>query len=117
LFEPHQPEQCNFKPQIILNIDDVREMKYKVFQVLAAQKHLWPITSAWRSIAARRAAAIAGGPMNVWRGLPAPLSDGPGGARMKRERGCDAQKRDRAFAAIMKMKTRDIAALRRGYEG
>src|ERR1700756_39958 len=23
LFEPHQPEQCNFKPQVILNIDEV----------------------------------------------------------------------------------------------
>jgi len=27
LFEPHQPEQCNFKPQVILNIDDVWETK------------------------------------------------------------------------------------------
>lgn len=41
LFEPHQPEQCNFRPQVILNIDDVWETKYKAFQVLAAQKHLW----------------------------------------------------------------------------
>lgn len=41
LFEPHQPEQCNFKPSVILNIDDVWETKYKAFQVLAAQKHLW----------------------------------------------------------------------------
>ncbi len=23
LFEPHQPEMCNFKPQVILNIDEV----------------------------------------------------------------------------------------------
>ena len=41
LFEPHQPEQCNFKPNAILNIDEVWETKYKAFQVLAAQKHLW----------------------------------------------------------------------------
>ena len=41
LFEPHQPEQCNFKAQVILNIDEVWETKYKAFQVLAAQKHLW----------------------------------------------------------------------------
>ncbi|MBV1694393.1 MAG: PIG-L family deacetylase [Hyphomicrobiales bacterium] len=41
LFEPHQPEQCNFKPNVILNIDEVWEQKYKAFQVLAAQKHLW----------------------------------------------------------------------------
>jgi 4-oxalomesaconate hydratase len=41
LFEPHQPEQCNFKPNVILNIDDVWAQKYEAFQVLAAQKHLW----------------------------------------------------------------------------
>jgi 4-oxalomesaconate hydratase len=41
LFEPHQPEQCNFKPDVILNIDSVWEKKYAAFQVLAAQKHLW----------------------------------------------------------------------------
>jgi 4-oxalomesaconate hydratase len=41
LFEPHQPEQCNFKTDVILNIDEVWETKYKAFQVLAAQKHLW----------------------------------------------------------------------------
>jgi 4-oxalomesaconate hydratase len=41
LFEPHQPEQCNFKPQVILNIDEVWAMKYQAFQMLAAQKHLW----------------------------------------------------------------------------
>ena len=41
LFEPHQPEQCNFKPNVILNIDEVWETKRKAFEVLAAQKHLW----------------------------------------------------------------------------
>ena len=41
LFEPHQPEQCNFKPTVILNIDDVWETKRKAFEILAAQKHLW----------------------------------------------------------------------------
>jgi 4-oxalomesaconate hydratase len=41
LFEPHQPEQCNFKPQVILNIDEVWETKLAAFKVLAAQKHLW----------------------------------------------------------------------------
>lgn len=41
LFEPHQPEMCNFKPNVILNIDEVWEQKYEAFQVLAAQKHLW----------------------------------------------------------------------------
>jgi 4-oxalomesaconate hydratase len=41
LFEPHQPEQCNYKPNIILNIDEVWETKRRAFEVLAAQKHLW----------------------------------------------------------------------------
>ena len=41
LFEPHQPEQCNYKPNVILNIDDVWETKRKAFEILAAQKHLW----------------------------------------------------------------------------
>jgi 4-oxalomesaconate hydratase len=41
LFEPHQPEQCGFKPNVILNIDDVWETKRKAFEVLGAQKHLW----------------------------------------------------------------------------
>lgn len=41
LFEPHQPEQCSFKPNVILNIDEVWETKRKAFEVLAAQKHLW----------------------------------------------------------------------------
>ncbi len=41
LFEPHQPEQCNFKPNVILNIDEVWDVKRKAFEILAAQKHLW----------------------------------------------------------------------------
>ena len=41
LFEPHQPEQCNYRPNVILNIDAVWETKRKTFEILAAQKHLW----------------------------------------------------------------------------
>jgi 4-oxalomesaconate hydratase len=41
LFEPHQTEQCNFKPNVILNIDEVWEVKRRAFEVLASQKHLW----------------------------------------------------------------------------
>lgn len=41
LFEPHQPEMCNFKPNVILNIDSVWDRKKKAFEILAAQKHLW----------------------------------------------------------------------------
>jgi 4-oxalomesaconate hydratase len=41
LFEPHQAEMCDFKPNVILNIDDVWERKVEAFHILAAQQHLW----------------------------------------------------------------------------
>lgn len=41
LFEPHQPEQCNWRPQVILNITEVWELKRKAFETMAAQEHLW----------------------------------------------------------------------------
>ncbi len=41
LFEPHQPEQCEWKPQILLDITSVWEKKYAAFKELAAQEHLW----------------------------------------------------------------------------
>ncbi len=41
LFEPHQPEQCEWKPQVLLDITSVWEKKYAAFQVMAAQEHLW----------------------------------------------------------------------------
>jgi len=34
-------EMCNFKPQVVLNIDEVWEIKRRTFEILAAQKHLW----------------------------------------------------------------------------
>ena len=34
LFEPHQPEQCDFKPNVIVNIDEVWEQKRKAFEIL-----------------------------------------------------------------------------------
>jgi 4-oxalomesaconate hydratase len=41
LFEPHQTEQCNWKPQVLLDITPVWETKRKAFEVLAAQEYLW----------------------------------------------------------------------------
>jgi 4-oxalomesaconate hydratase len=41
LFEPHQPEQCNWKPQVLLDISAVWEQKRKAFEFMAAQEHLW----------------------------------------------------------------------------
>src|SRR3954470_14291289 len=41
LFEPHQPEQCDWKPNVLLDITSVWEKKYAAFKVMAAQEHLW----------------------------------------------------------------------------
>lgn len=40
-FEPHQPEQCGFRPDRILNITEVWEVKRRAFEALPAQRHLW----------------------------------------------------------------------------
>jgi 4-oxalomesaconate hydratase len=40
LFEPHQPEQCNFKPQVLLDVTPVWEKKLAAMQSMAAQEHL-----------------------------------------------------------------------------
>jgi 4-oxalomesaconate hydratase len=41
LFEPHQPEQCNFKIQALLDITPVFEQKRKAMECMEAQEHLW----------------------------------------------------------------------------
>lgn len=41
LFEPHQPEQCAWKPDVLLDITPVWQKKYEAFKVMAAQEHLW----------------------------------------------------------------------------
>lgn len=41
LFEPHQPEQCEWKPETYLDISSVWERKYEAFQIMGAQEHLW----------------------------------------------------------------------------
>jgi 4-oxalomesaconate hydratase len=41
LFEPHQPEQCDFKPQVLLDITSVWPKKYEAFRAMSAQEHLW----------------------------------------------------------------------------
>ncbi len=80
LFEPHQPEQCNFKPQVILNIDEVWETKIKAFQVLAAQKHLWEYYNARRAQSRRPGWAQLRQADDLRRGLSAPVSRSVGGA-------------------------------------
>jgi len=41
LFEPHQTEQCNWKPQVLLDITPVWEKKRQAFELMAAQEYLW----------------------------------------------------------------------------
>lgn len=41
LFEPHQTEQSNWKPNLLLDITPVWDKKRKAFEVLAAQEYLW----------------------------------------------------------------------------
>ena len=41
LFEPHQPEQCDWKPQVILDITSVWDKKTAAFREMSAQEHLW----------------------------------------------------------------------------
>lgn len=41
LFEPHQTEQCNWRPDAFLDIGPVWEKKRKAFECMEAQEHLW----------------------------------------------------------------------------
>lgn len=41
LFEPHQPEQCEWKPEVLLDISEVWDVKRRAFETMAAQEHLW----------------------------------------------------------------------------
>ena len=41
LFEPHQPEQCGFNPQVLLDITPVFDQKRKAMESMEAQEHLW----------------------------------------------------------------------------
>jgi len=41
LFEPHQPEQCGWRPDVFLDIGPVWERKRAAFECMAAQEHLW----------------------------------------------------------------------------
>ena len=41
LFEPHQPEMCGFKPEVLLDITPVFDAKRKAMECMGAQRHLW----------------------------------------------------------------------------
>jgi len=50
-FEPHQPEQCDFKPQVLLDITEVFDTKRAAMECLQAQPHMWTY---YTELAARR---------------------------------------------------------------
>lgn len=41
MFEPHQPEMCAFKPEVLLDITEVFDVKRRAMESLVAQQHLW----------------------------------------------------------------------------
>ncbi len=41
LFEPHQPEQCDWKPDVLLDITRVWDRKKRAIECMAGQEHLW----------------------------------------------------------------------------
>jgi len=45
LFEPHQPEQCDFKPQVLLDITSVFDRKRAAMESMEAQQYLWEYCS------------------------------------------------------------------------
>jgi len=40
-FEPHQTEMCGFKPDVLLDITAVFDLKRKAMECMQAQEHLW----------------------------------------------------------------------------
>jgi 4-oxalomesaconate hydratase len=40
-FEPHQPEMSGFKPEVLLDITEVWDIKRRAMECLGAQQHLW----------------------------------------------------------------------------
>ena len=41
LFEPHQPEQCAWKPDVLLDISSAWDKKRAAIECMAGQEHLW----------------------------------------------------------------------------
>jgi len=41
MFEPHQPEQCGFRPEVLLDITSAFDRKRRAMESMEAQEHLW----------------------------------------------------------------------------
>jgi len=64
LFEPHQPEQCEFNPQVLLDVTPVWEIKQEAMKSMEAQRHLWEY---YTDLGKRRGAQAVrnGGPKSI----------------------------------------------------
>jgi len=61
-FEPHQPEQCHWKPDVLLDITSVWDKKYAAIRSMAGQEHLWEYytrVALQRGVQAKRNVGIA----------------------------------------------------------
>jgi 4-oxalomesaconate hydratase len=54
-FEPHQPEQSDFKPNVLLDITEAFAKKREAMECLPAQKHMW---SYYTDLAIRRGVQV-----------------------------------------------------------
>ncbi len=54
-FEPHQPEQCGFVPDVLLDITAAFDKKRAAMECLPAQKHMW---SYYSDLAVRRGVQV-----------------------------------------------------------
>ena len=54
-FEPHQSEQCDFKPNVLLDITEAFARKRAAMECLPAQKHMW---SYYTDLAVRRGVQV-----------------------------------------------------------
>jgi 4-oxalomesaconate hydratase len=54
-FEPHQPEQSDFKPNVLLDITEAFPKKRAAMECLPAQKHMW---SYYTDLAVRRGVQV-----------------------------------------------------------
>jgi len=54
-FEPHQPEQCGFVPDVLLDITEAFDKKRAAMECLPAQKHMW---SYYSDLAVRRGVQV-----------------------------------------------------------
>lgn len=65
-FEPHQPEQCGFVPNLLLDISEVFDRKVEAMQIMGAQSHL---VAYYTDLGVRRGvqAVRNGGPRSITR--------------------------------------------------